>query len=95
MRVSLLVLTIGAHKMQRPLINYVCNFTPTLLSSLNIRVTDAELKQQVNDRATLVLASVAKKVRKTHPRWANDVVQRLETRLGIHGIFTIKKYFFC
>ena len=50
-------------------------------------VADDELRQQVNDRATLVLASVAKKVRKTHPRWANDVVQRLETRLGIHGIF--------
>ncbi|KAI0234744.1 hypothetical protein LSAT2_014923 [Lamellibrachia satsuma] len=46
--------------------------------------SDDEVTQQLNDRATLVLASVAKQVINSRPAWASSVVQRLEQRLGVH-----------
>ena len=51
-------------------------------------LTDKEMTEQVNDRATLVLASVAKKVKHSHSKWASSVIQRLENRLGVHGIYS-------
>ena len=46
------------------------------------------MTQQVNDRVTLVLASVAKKVQHSRPEWATNVVRRLEQRIGVHGVYT-------
>ncbi|KAK2165104.1 hypothetical protein NP493_1383g00012 [Ridgeia piscesae] len=45
---------------------------------------DEEVTQQVNDRATLVLATVAKKVQHSRSEWASSVVLRLEQRIGVH-----------
>ena len=56
--------------------------------TLNIRYdSDEEVTQQVNDRATLVLASVAKKVQHSRSEWASSIVQRLEQRIGVHGVY--------
>ena len=51
-------------------------------------LTDEEMTEQVKDRTTLVLATVAKKVKHSHSKWANSVVQKLENRLGVHGIYS-------
>jgi len=48
-------------------------------------IPDGEVRQQVNDRATLVLAYVAKQVKSSRPAWSSRVIQRLEERLGVHG----------
>ena len=50
------------------------------------------MTEQVGDRATLVLASVAKRVKRSHSKWATSVIQRLENRLGIHGIYAVTCY---
>ena len=50
------------------------------------------MTEQVRDRATLVLASVAKRVKRSHTKWATSVIQRLENRLGIHGIYALTCY---
>ena len=55
-------------------------------------LTDTEMTEQVGDRATLVLASVAKRVKRSHSKWATSVIQRLENRLGIHGIYAVTCY---
>ena len=56
--------------------------------TLKVRyISDEEVTQQVNDRATLVLASVAKKVQHSRSEWASGVVQRLEQRIGVHGMY--------
>ena len=52
------------------------------------------MTEQVRDRATLVLASVAKRVKRSHSKWATSVIQRLENRLGIHGIYALICYIF-
>ena len=59
---------------------------------LNVpQISDDEETQQVNDRATLVLASVAKKVQHSRSKWASSVVQRLEKRIAVHGTEYLQK----
>ena len=48
-------------------------------------MADEEMTEQVRDRTTLVLAYVAKKMKQS--QWARGVIQKLENRLGIHGIY--------
>ena len=50
-------------------------------------MADEEMMEQVRDRTTLVLAYVAKRMKHSHSKWARGVIQKLENRLGIHGIY--------